>query len=420
MFRLTSILLLLIALLSVSCDLDQCEQTITYTKAIGVYVDMDEVRSQELIEPARFDIENPGKIYLNEDLILISEKGKGVHVIDNSIPSNPTNVRFVNVPGSYEMYVDRGYLYINSYMDMVKIDISDPTNIKVVDRIPDAFSHLGLTDNEGRLLVGFDYQEVTEVQDCDYNAYHDDQIYYFDYQGILLEESAIPTSFVSSGSTVGTANRMARIEDQLFVVNTTDLYAFDISTDQLSESRTIDRQQYVGWNVETIYAMNPFLFIGTQTGMQIHEVSPNGINSQGAFSHAEACDPVLPTVEGVAYVTLRSGDECPGDLNSINVVDISNVRFPFLIDQFALDSPYGMTIIGDLLYVAQGDNGFSIFDKTNPEAIIFLRAVSDIEAYDIIRHPTRTDLVLIANKTGLSQYAVTTDQDFSTISTIGF
>lgn len=419
MFRIASSLSLLV-LLFASCDLDQCEQTVTYTKAIAIYVDLEDVRSQQLIEDARFEIEEPGKIFLSEDLILISEKGKGVHVIDNSIPASPTTTSFINVPGSYEMYSDGGFLYINSYFDMLKIDISDPANISLAKRLPDAFEYLEIGDNMGRQLIGFEYIEVTEEQDCNNMVYQNDQIYFFDYEGTILDQSAIPTSFVSSGSTVGTANRMAVLEDQLFVVNKTDLYAFDIVDNELSVSSTINRQLHVGWNVETIYAMQPFLFIGTQTGMQIHGVSSTGITSLGAFTHAQACDPVLPTSEGVAYVTLRSGDDCPGDLNSLNIIDINNVQFPNQIDQYALDSPYGMTIIGNLLYVAQGESGFSIFDKTDPERIIFLQAVRDIEAYDIIRHPTRTDLVLVANRNGLSQYSVTADHDFSTISTIGF
>jgi len=403
-----------------SCDLDQCEQTVTYTKATGVYIDLDDTRSQSLMQPPKSEISSPGKIFINDDLILIGERGEGVHVINNTIPESPVTMSFINVPGSHEMYVREDYLYINSYFDMLKINIADASAISLAERIEDAFENPYITDNEGRVLVDFDYQVVTEVQNCDQSYYADDQIYYFDFEGTLLDQSAIPTSFVSSGTTIGTANRMAVIGDQLYAVNKRDLYAFDIEADQFSPAVGFSRQPYIGWNIETIYAMEPYLFIGTQTGMQIHRVGNNNIVTEGVFSHAEACDPVLPTDEGVAYVTLRSGDDCPGDLNSLNIVDISNVSFPTLLQQYPLDSPYGMTLIGDLLYVAQGASGISVFDKSNLPNVSLVEYFPSIAAYDIIKHPSRTDLVLVANDRGLSQYSVSTDLDFGEISTIGF
>jgi hypothetical protein len=403
-------------LLMHSCTLDQCDQKITYTKATAIFANLDEFRNQNLVSAVQ-PIINPGKIYVSENLILIGEKSKGIHVIDNRNPTQPIAIHFLDIPGNHEMYIKDNYIYANSYYDLIKIDFSDLNNIHTADRLEEAFQ-VSIRSESGQSLIRFEYEQVTEEHACD-SYFLNDQIYYFDDKGALLDESAIPTSFVSNGSTIGTANRMAFIEDELFVVNNTQLYAFDAEGSQLKSSNKINRQDYIGWNIETLYAMAPYLFIGTQTGMQIHKVSAEGVTTEGIFQHATSCDPVLPTAEEVAYVTLRSGDECPGDVNNLNVIDLNQINYPQLIQDIPLESPYGMTIIDNRLYVGQGENGLTVFDRTDPRRLLLIVQIDNISAYDIIAHPSNNGLLLIASSTGLTQYQLD-DANFSQVSTITF
>jgi hypothetical protein len=131
------------------------------------------------------------------------------------------------------------------------------------------------------------------------------------------------------------------------------------------------------------------------------------------YQHPTSCDPVYPN-GNVAYLTLRTGDfsGCSGDENTLTVLDISTVSNPVEIDQITMQSPYGMTLIDNKLFVGEGENGLVIFDATNPSALVQLSSNPSIKAYDIIKHPTLTDVVLTTGNNGLEQYKV----DYNTMS----
>ena len=84
-------------------------------------------------------MKNPGKIYVKDNLIFQMDVGYGVHVIDNSIPSQAKPVGFIKVNGSSEISIKGNHLYTNSYNALVVVDVSDWQNVKEVKRIPNAF-----------------------------------------------------------------------------------------------------------------------------------------------------------------------------------------------------------------------------------------------------------------------------------------
>lgn len=103
------------------------------------YMTYEELRASVNVEAAR-EIENAGKIYVYGDTLLVNEKNRGVHIIDNSDKKNPINKAFVKVIGSSDIAVKDGYMMVDSYMDLVIIDINDMNNIKEVNRTIDIFS----------------------------------------------------------------------------------------------------------------------------------------------------------------------------------------------------------------------------------------------------------------------------------------
>ena len=400
-----------------SCSLDQCEQTITYTKNTAIYTDLDLLRVDDLVESPRA-IDLPGKIYVSEELLIIGDRGTGIHLIDNTDPSNPTSLSFLNVPGSTQLYVEGDYIYSNAFYDMIKIDISDMNNIRIVDRMIEAFP-IDFRNAENHVLSGFTTEQVTEVANCD-DQFFDGGTFFFDDRDALLDESAIPTSFISNGSTIGSANRIATVDESMFIINRLQIFSFDIADDQISEHKAYNFSEYIGWQMETIFAQDERLFIGSQNGMSIHRLTTSNIQWVGEYFHERACDPVLPIEDGIAYLTLRSGNECPGvNINSLNVLDISNTRNPFLIQEIEMTSPFGLSLIGDLLYVGEGDNGLRVFDASNRSALSEISYNRDISAFDIIAHPTRPDVVLLASEQGLAQYDVEGDR-FDVLSRILF
>lgn len=86
------------------------------------------------------DIVNPGKIYYKDNTIYLVEKYKGVHVIDNTNPSNPQNNAFINIPGCIDIAIKNNSLMADNAIDLVSVDLSEGVeNIKVTKRVMNIF-----------------------------------------------------------------------------------------------------------------------------------------------------------------------------------------------------------------------------------------------------------------------------------------
>ena len=118
------------------------------------YMTYEELRASVSVEESR-EIKDAGKIYVYGDTLLVNEKQKGVHIIDNSDKRNPINKAFVSVLGSSDIAVKDGYMMVDSFMDLVVIDIHDMNNIKEVNRTTDIFPK-GYHPYSWNNICGFD------------------------------------------------------------------------------------------------------------------------------------------------------------------------------------------------------------------------------------------------------------------------
>ena len=84
-------------------------------------------------------VSNPGNIYAKGNFLYQLEIGKGIHVIDNSIPAQAARIGFITVNGSSQISIKNNLLYTNSYDDLLVIDITDLNNIVEVKRVAGAF-----------------------------------------------------------------------------------------------------------------------------------------------------------------------------------------------------------------------------------------------------------------------------------------
>src|SRR4051812_40826879 len=91
-----SSLLLSIILLS-SCIKDKIMHT--YSIYTPVYMTKAAVHASIKSNPSQ-SISRTGKLFLRGKYIFLNEVDKGIHVIDNSSPSNPKNISFINIPGN--------------------------------------------------------------------------------------------------------------------------------------------------------------------------------------------------------------------------------------------------------------------------------------------------------------------------------
>ena len=404
-----------------SCSSDSGELTVTYTKANAIYGDLQEIRATPLISASR-NLEDVGKIYLGNSFILLGEEEQGIHVYDNSNPEQPVSRMFMNIPGNREFYVAGDYLYAESYYDMLKINISNPFQPALEARIENAISS-DILNGRGEALIGFNFEQVTEEVDLDSDLYSTiwdhGNIVYYDYELNFIPPSAVPSSFAgNSNNQSGSINRITELDGHVYVISKANLSVYE--TQQFTQVF----QQIIGSQMETIYPLGDRLFIGTANSVEIFSVEdPSQPIYEGSFWHATSCDPVLPVTENIAYATLRTGEfaECPGDINALVVLDVSSEFGAFQINEIEMVSPFGLTVIGEHLYVGEGENGLKIFDVQELGFPELVRWNQQVTAYDVLPHPTDPNLLLITGPQGLEQYQLSTqDLQLQLLSSISF
>jgi len=94
-------------------------------------------------------IENLGKIYYKTPFIYATERGRGIHIIDNSNPEQPKAEAFLQIAGNSDLAIRNQILYANNVNDLVAIDISDLSDLKIVERLANVYQVTGSDFPEG-------------------------------------------------------------------------------------------------------------------------------------------------------------------------------------------------------------------------------------------------------------------------------
>jgi hypothetical protein len=116
-----------------------------YPAIVPKLMSKDDLVNSIKFAPAR-DLVKPGKIYTKDNLLFVNEKYEGVHVIDNADPANPVKLGFIEVPGCIDIAMKASTLYVDNATDLVAINIADPKNPMVTERMREIFPPL--TNNE--------------------------------------------------------------------------------------------------------------------------------------------------------------------------------------------------------------------------------------------------------------------------------
>ncbi len=380
-------LLLMFLVTITSCEKKEYE---VYNVASPEFMTKEAFRSSVQITPAQEIVES-GKVYVYRDLILISDKKKGIHIIDNSNPLFPRKKVFIKIIGNTDMEVKNNYLYANSLMDLLVFDISDLNTITQVSRLKDVFPNYIVLPRLENLVYNYesyDYssdkvlvnwnikQEYREVEES---------------PGVFTDfDVALANDVLESVGQGGSLARFKIVESYLYAVDSNNITIFDISD---LDSPIEKNDVFVGFGIETIFNRGEYLFLGSTTGMFIYNISsPDIPQFVSEFTHATACDPVI--VDGdYAYVTLRGGNSCGTFESSLEVINISEVETPLLVKRYPLNSPYGLGIRNDLLFICDGTSGLKVYNKEKVEDLQLLQTISNITAYDVI--PLENRLVMI-------------------------
>ncbi len=411
------IFLAIVVLFATSCTEDKCNQEVTYTRFIPVYQTYENIRADIQSEAPR-DLENPGKIYFYQNYIFINEALTGIHVIDNSNPENPTPTSFIPVLGNIDMVIKNDRLIVDNYTDIVTLDISDVDQVRVVNRQEDVFV-LPVSEENG-LIVRYEEEMVTEDVDCDWEGinwgFRTDDVFFSDRSsaeasisfpgGINNMVDFDANGFGTGGSgTGGSFARFTLYNDYLYIAQDREIRVFDISNPAAPQEVN---QVNTFMVTETAYVYNDHLFIGGRTGMNIYDLSNPALpDFISGYTHIVGCDPVAISGD-YAYVTIRGAASCRGTLDQLDVLDISDIFNPILMESFPMESPHGLAVTPEALYLCEGEVGLKVFDNSDPLSVgnNMLSHFDDFAAYDVIYLPGQTDILLLIGADGFYQFDV--------------
>lgn len=109
------------------------------------------------------EMTDPGKIWVTPEKIYIVERYKGVHIVDNTDPSNPRPAGFIVAPGCMDVAVKEGIMYLDNAVDLVSFDLETGAVTKrLKEYFPEPVSPTGLTyrnDSSEMILVGWKQTE---------------------------------------------------------------------------------------------------------------------------------------------------------------------------------------------------------------------------------------------------------------------
>jgi len=112
---------------------------VTYGDYLPVYMDRTEMEQAVKIETAQ-PLHATGKIYLYGQYILVNEKYRGIHVIDNSNPEAPQKVAFLHIDGCIDMAMKNNVLYADNAIDLIALKTTDNfSTIQVTERLKGIF-----------------------------------------------------------------------------------------------------------------------------------------------------------------------------------------------------------------------------------------------------------------------------------------
>lgn len=384
-----------------------------FTMYRPLYKTLPQVQS-EVKSTAPVPVSQPGKMFVIGSYIFLSEKNKGVHIIDNANPAAPINKAFIPIPGNGDIAVYGTTLYADCFSYLFAIDITNPMQARLTqttaNMFPDRNFLNGFRIDSANIIYDWSKKDTAIKTDLDNYSSTGGSLFTCPSCSLVQSFSVSAASLSSSGVAVtgqgGSMARFAVLNNYLYAVTTNQLKTLSLSQ---PEQPLLKNTLSLGGGIETVYPFADKLFIGSNSGMGIYSVAnPQQPVYLSSFSHATVCDPVI-TDGRHAYVTLRNGTTCRGTINQLDVVDVQNVVRPYLIKSYPLTNPHGLSKDGQWLFICDGKDGLKCFDASNPAAVILKSTIAMPVTYDVI---CQNGVAIVSAEDGLYQY------DYSDINNI--
>lgn len=427
-YRTQIICLLSLIVLSISltsCLKDSCEETRSFILYEAIYAHPDDFRKAPTFLDNR-KMEITGKIYYYNDILMINEQYEGIHLIDNTNPEAPINMGFLAIPGNLDVAISNNIMYADSYVDLLTIDVSDFENPTVLCRDEEVFQLYEWIGEEGYYIGNKETPTSIEVNCTDpnfgsNNFWRGNDLLAtpeasFDSDVNIIQNKAggVPSSASITG-VGGSFAKFSVIDNYLYVINNSELVAYSLE----NPSKPFKTQTTtVAWDIETLFAYKEHLFIGGNNGMFIYDrANPAEPSYVSEFRHAQACDPVF-VKDDIAYVTLRNGSRCQNFINQLDIIDVSNISNPQLIESYDMQHPHGISVRNNNIYVCEGQFGLKVYENDDLRKIDKNRIdhIKDLHAYDAIS--LSNSLLMVIGQDGLYQYDTSDPSDLKELSVV--
>jgi len=301
----------------------------------------------------------------------------GLHIIDVSHPISPKEIStYLGVNASYGIAVSGKYAYITN-LELCIIDISDPKK-------PHQVGFLGTSGEAAGIQIVGNYAYIRDYKN-----------------GLLAVDITDPTSPTKLWNfSVGIRNFYV-IGNYAYVTDYTTIYVLDISNPK--EFKKVTRyttnanyitQIRVSNGIAYLAYFSPELYLVDISNLaNIHEVgiykanrytSTTAVYVSGNYAYVadgvgvrilDISDPANPKEVSFCEVSAGSifvangyiytGGYIPNVGNGFNIIDASNPEKPVIISYIQCISPYGIKVIGNYAYIANGQEGLLIADVSN-------------------------------------------------------
>lgn len=419
------VLVVIGCLLLTNCDSDDDSSTLIdpVTVAVPVIKSKAEIRNSIEIKSAQ-QTNSDGKIYVYDHYLFYIAQNSGIHIFNNQNPENPENIGFIQLEGVHDVSVKNNILYADNYMDLVVFDISNISDIEIINVEENMLEYYATLLEEDSMY----YQSnIYPMDDDEFIAVYD----IIEMERVEVENN--PNDFYSSenlfwgdltlgsneATNIGVGGSYAKfqiLDNALYTLDDYKLSTFNISDyNNIFLSSETWLGGWFGGELETTFILKENLFIGATNGMHIvsleDEFNPVYTSS---FIHATGCDPVVAE-DYTAYITVRGGNSCGAIEDQINIIDVTDITMPIEHSTYFLSSPYGLGVKDQILYVCN-DDGINVFDAQNPSNIILKNTYQNISK-DII--PLASHLIAVGENV-IYQYNYTDNFGLELISTVQF
>ena len=405
----------LLALAVTACTEDTCDDEVYLTSYEPVILPAAEWRTDNFLLSDPLDVCDPTAFYVYGDLLLVMDRSKGLHVIDNSDNDNPRPLAFLDIPGGGSMAVRNELLYVSQYIDLLTFSLRDAARPELISRTENVFNLSSYHSNSmlanGDIIVDFVEGTETIAVDCNRMPHGDEYVLWNDVvfatnNRVAMDAFNATGGQTPTGETVGIGGSLARFainEGTLYVVEHDNLRVFSLADPTQPEFVGLES---LAWGVETIFPYKDMLFIGAETGMHIFGLEdPHHPEYLSMFQHVRSCDPVV-VQDDIAYVTMWGGGSCGSAQDQLMVVDVHDPRSPALLQEIPMTNSHGLGVDGNKLFLCTGPDGLKVFELGDQGRVEReLHGSTDFSAKDVIVLPGRNELIVLGwDQAGIRQF----------------